>query len=750
VTAPPPHGDDAPLSERALLRLLAIAASAGDDDDDAPPSPPDLPPRYRFVRELGRGGMGVVHEVVDTQLGRHCALKVLAAANGTDAELRRRFAREAAAAARLRHPHIAAIHDATADHIAMQLVDGGPIGTAPELPPRAAVALVRDAARALHHAHEQGVVHRDLKPSNLLVERGHVFVVDFGLAKAIDAQHSQSLTGEVLGTPAFMPPEQALGQHHRVGPRSDVYGLGATLYWSLAARPPFAAPDLPALLRAVVHDDPRPTGVDRDLDLVLAKCLAKEPEQRYPSAAELADDLDRWLADEPVRARAPSLRYRLQKRLRRHRTLLRAATLTALAAAGATALVLVPAWLRASAARTAAAEAVALADHGAAVLAEATLLTALGEDATANARLDVGIARVGAFLERHDLARVRYLLARLLQLRGRGDDALRELDRALVLDPGLDDARFERGLRVASQRELSPAQRAQAIADLSAPTHDRSAVRELDRLFGRAQVARLQGDLATARELLQEVVEQDAMHAPALRALGDVATALGDHDLARNCSASAIDVQIGYAPFYLARERRRLPATMLGLDGFLEDFSPRLDDAPMALARAHRALAQLRRALRLADEQRLPEAVDTVLGAIAEHETLLQLEAGEAAERFAGAHVNHAVCCLTADALLRRAGDTARAVAQRQHAAAALQLALAADPHLATAHANVAVLALREAELLGAMARADASRARAADAVGAFERALQHAAPDWPHARACRERLAAARALAGS
>ncbi|MFY9345596.1 MAG: serine/threonine-protein kinase, partial [Planctomycetota bacterium] len=287
------NAGEGPGDDRALQRLLAMAAAAED-----PPARPDLGPRYEIVRELGRGGMGVVYEVNDRQLGRRCALKTRGA--GADPELGGRLAREAAAAARLHHPHIAAVHDATPDFITMQLVAGGPIGSVPALDRRLAVELVRDAAQALQHAHEQGIVHRDVKPSNLLVEGSHVFVVDFGLAKTIDAANAHSLSGVVAGTPAFMAPEQALGHADRVDARSDVYGLGATLYCCLHGVPPFQAPDLPALLRAVVDDEPRPATGDRDLDLVLATCLAKEPEHRYATARELADDLERWLRDEPV------------------------------------------------------------------------------------------------------------------------------------------------------------------------------------------------------------------------------------------------------------------------------------------------------------------------------------------------------------------------------------------------------------------------------------------------------------------
>jgi len=171
----------APLSDRALERLLDMAA-----DEPAP-----LPARYRIVRELGRGGMGVVYEAEDLQLRRRCAIKRIAAGALASESVQKRFVREALAASRLNHPHIAAVYDATPEYLSMQLVAGGPIDAGPR-ERRKFVAMVRDAARAVHHAHEQGIVHRDLKPSNLLVEGEHVFVVDFGLAKEL-GDTSQSL-----------------------------------------------------------------------------------------------------------------------------------------------------------------------------------------------------------------------------------------------------------------------------------------------------------------------------------------------------------------------------------------------------------------------------------------------------------------------------------------------------------------------------------------------------------------------------
>jgi predicted Ser/Thr protein kinase/tetratricopeptide (TPR) repeat protein len=720
-----------PLGERVLQRLLAIAA-----EPEAPTRPPELPPRYEIVRELGRGGMGVVYEVIDHQLGRRCALKTLGA--GANDELRRRFAREATSAARLRHPNIAAVHDATPEYLTMQLIDGGPIGHAPQLDRRAAVRLVHDAALALQHAHDQGIVHRDIKPSNLLVERDRVFVVDFGLAKATDAAHSVSLQGAVVGTPAFMPPEQALGHTALIDARSDVYGLGATLWYCLHGAPPFAAADLPSLLRAVVDDEPARVVGDRDLDLVLQKCLAKEREHRYASARDLADDLARWLRDEPVLARRPSLLWRLQKRLRRQRTLWRAAGLAAIA----TALVLVPIALRESAARSAANEAVKLADHVATVLQDGNLLLALGDQEGARRRIAGGIDEVHAFLRSHDVPRVRYLLARLLLAASRPDDALVELDITLADEPTLADARFERGLLLAARSDPDAATRTRAIEDLGVEVRERSVLRDVDRLFGKAELARLRGEHGRAEELLREVIEYDGMHVRARLSLAAVARARGDHDLSRYYSASALDLQQGYGPFYLARERRALPTQLLGLDGFLVDYGADLAEAPdNAGGLAHRAVVHLRRALRLEGEGDLAAAIDAAGAAVADHDHVLTLH------DVAGAYNNRAVCRLVQDRLLAKAGRSAEAAAAWRAAEADVTKALETAPSMPEAHANAGLCALRAATVLRSLGRAADASARAEAAVAAFDRAVAAAPASWPRCQACQRHRDAANLL---
>ncbi len=293
------------------------------DSADPPPpasgrtssTPPNLdaaPPDSRFgkyitVERLGAGGMGEVWKAWDTALSRWVALKI---AKSVDAEDVGRFQREAQLAAVLSHPNIAAIFEIgrTGDRywIAMQFIEGDTLRRAgARLPLERRVRWVRDAARAVAHAHSQGIIHRDLKPENIMVTGDRVFVMDFGLARRVEAGASLTGSGAVIGTPAYMPPEQARGE--RTDRRSDVYGLGAVLYEVLSGRPPFTGPNAIAVLGNVIHDDPRPPGSKApELEAVTLKCLEKDPTRRYPSAAALADDLDRWLAGEPVEAKRPS------------------------------------------------------------------------------------------------------------------------------------------------------------------------------------------------------------------------------------------------------------------------------------------------------------------------------------------------------------------------------------------------------------------------------------------------------------
>jgi serine/threonine protein kinase len=265
---------------------------------------------------LGRGGMGLVYKAQQIALKRTVALKmVLSGAHASAAE-RTRFRTEAEAVAQLQHPNIVQIYEvgeqAGCPYLALEFVGGGSLAqhlNGKPLAPRRAAELVLDLARAVQHAHEHGIVHRDLKPANvLLTESGVAKITDFGLAKRLDADSSQTQTGAVLGSPSYMAPEQAEGKVHAIGPRTDVYALGAVLYELLSGRPPFLGASVLETLEQVRSHDPAPPQtlqpkVSADLATICLKCLEKAPAQRYPSAAALAQDLDLYLRGEPITAR---------------------------------------------------------------------------------------------------------------------------------------------------------------------------------------------------------------------------------------------------------------------------------------------------------------------------------------------------------------------------------------------------------------------------------------------------------------
>ncbi len=283
-------------------------------------------PGYAFVRELGRGGMGVVYEARQTDLSRTVALKVLLAGSHADGSDRARFRVEAEAAARVQHPNVVQTY-AVGEHgglpyLAIEYCPGGSLADRLDgtpWPGRAAAALVLPLARAMQAAHDKGVVHRDLKPANVLFAAdGTPKVADFGLAKRLDAS-ARTGTGAVLGTPSYMAPEQASGTRE-IGPPADVYALGAILYELLTGRPPFKAPTPLETVLQVLEREPVPpqllnAAVDRDLQTVCLKCLEKDPKRRYASAAALADDLQRYLDGAAVSARSYNVLDRLSRAL---------------------------------------------------------------------------------------------------------------------------------------------------------------------------------------------------------------------------------------------------------------------------------------------------------------------------------------------------------------------------------------------------------------------------------------------------
>jgi WD40 repeat protein/tetratricopeptide (TPR) repeat protein len=285
----------------------------------AQPVPPVDVPGYEVLGELGRGGMGVVYKAWQVRLNRLVALKVLRAGAQAEGVERERFRTEAEAAARLQHAHINQIHEvgehAGQPYLALEYVDGGSLGqklARGPLPAREAAALIETVTRAMQYAHQRGVVHRDLTPNNvLLTAEGQPKVADFGLARLAVGGARQTISGAVLGTPSYMAPEQASGRNKEVGPVTDVYALGAILYECLTGRPPFKGATALDTLMLVTSEEPvSPRRLQprtpRDLETICLKCLQKEPRKRYASAEALAEDLRRFLAGEPIRARPVS------------------------------------------------------------------------------------------------------------------------------------------------------------------------------------------------------------------------------------------------------------------------------------------------------------------------------------------------------------------------------------------------------------------------------------------------------------
>jgi hypothetical protein len=296
---------------------------------------------YELLEEVARGGMGVVYRARQVSLQRIVALKMILAGQLASEDEVRRFHAEAEAAANLDHPGIVPIHE-VGEHegqhyFSMKYVEGqsltqrlarGPVSN------REAAELLRDCATAVQYAHEHGVIHRDLKPGNILLDgQGRPSITDFGLAKRLDRGPGPTVTGQIVGTPEYMAPEQAAGANKTIGPAADVYALGAVLYTLLTGRPPFQGEQVMDTLLKVIEQDPVPPSrleprTARDLETICLKCLEKQPGRRYSSARELAEDLGRFLDYEPIHARPISRLRRVGQWVRRRPWAVTAAAVT--------------------------------------------------------------------------------------------------------------------------------------------------------------------------------------------------------------------------------------------------------------------------------------------------------------------------------------------------------------------------------------------------------------------------------------
>ena len=302
---------------------------------------------YELLEEVGRGGQGVVFRARQKSLNRTVALKVISLGQWASKAHVKRFRREAEAAASLDHPYIVPIHEVGerdgSCYFSMNFVEGGQLDEVVRRTPisiRQAAGLIAKVARTVHYAHEHGILHRDIKPGNILLDKnGEPHLTDFGLARLSETESTVTGTLEVLGTPSYMAPEQAVGGTTKVSKATDVYGLGAVLYQLLTGHPPFAGGTTYETIKLVLDTEPRQPRllnpkVDREVSTICLKCLEKDPTRRYSSALALAEDLERWAKHEPIQARRTGILTRGRKWVRRNPTsALLAASLIALAVA---------------------------------------------------------------------------------------------------------------------------------------------------------------------------------------------------------------------------------------------------------------------------------------------------------------------------------------------------------------------------------------------------------------------------------
>src|SRR6266850_3125128 len=286
---------------------------------------------YQLMEEIGRGGQGLVYRARQKSLNRIVALKVIGLGRWATTAHIKRFRFEAEAAASLDHPRIVPIHEIGESdgscYFSMKLVEGRPLDEVVKresLSNRRAAELIVKLARTVHYAHQRGILHRDIKPGNVLIDAdGEPHLTDFGLARLVETESTLTGTMDAIGTPSYMAPEQAGGQTAQLTSATDVYGLGAVLYHLLTSHPPFAGGTTYETIRLVLESEPRQPSlwnpkVDRDLATICLKCLEKDPQRRYSSALALAEDLERWLKHEAIRAKPSGFFTHRRKWVRRN------------------------------------------------------------------------------------------------------------------------------------------------------------------------------------------------------------------------------------------------------------------------------------------------------------------------------------------------------------------------------------------------------------------------------------------------
>jgi serine/threonine-protein kinase len=548
---PPPSGSAADAPTQAdPRRAPPPAAAAGEASGD--PFPERIGP-YRVVGLLGRGGMGIVYEALDTRLERPVALKVIAP--GAGAEMRARFLREARSMARLgKHPHLVQVHEAERydgrDVLVMELVRGTTLAEmlrAGPLAPRRAAEIGEKVARALDHAHRHGLIHRDVKPSNVLLgEGGEPQVGDFGLCLDAASEERLSASGAILGTPSYMAPEQAESPA-RVDARADVYGVGALLYHATTGRPPFEGGGWAATLALVLEANPTPpsalrAGLSRDLEAVIERAMERDPARRYESAGLLADDLGRLARGEPVVARPRPLARRLLGGARR-KPLLAAGFLAAIVlGAGAAALapgVLAARAREASEAARASAAAAPTAAERIAALGRAIELDPLSWRAFAD-RARARVEEAERVERDNDRFGARYDVRPLLE------EARSDCDRALALRED------------AAEALLLRAELRERLLDAAGAEEDHARYEALDPKAASAYVARgrrrwERGDRAGAIAFLDRAVrlaprsvEPLLVRGPWLAEIGRTDEAIADYD-------RAIELEPGSARLHYGR-----------------------------------------------------------------------------------------------------------------------------------------------------------------------------------------------------